>query len=176
VLTSLYKWYNYAITGNHEYIGGVDDAVNYLEEHGLKIIRDSSILINNSLYIVGREDKDKYTFTKQKRKTINDLTQNIDKEKPIILLDHQPFNLNSTIKAGIDVQISGHTHHGQLWPFNYITNKIFEISSGYKQKGNTHFFVSTGFGTWGPPVRLGNRPEIIELTLIFNNNKATSIN
>jgi predicted MPP superfamily phosphohydrolase len=166
---------NYAITGNHEYIGGIDDAVNYLEEHGLKIIRDSSILINNSVYIIGREDKDKYTFTRQKRKTIHELTQSINKEKPIILLDHQPFNLDSAVKTGIDLQLSGHTHHGQLWPFNYITNKVFELSRGYKQKENTHILVSSGFGTWGPPVRIGNRPEIIELTLTFKNNKAPSI-
>ena len=83
------------------------------------------------------------------------------------MLDHQPYNLDVATEEGVDFQISGHTHHGQLWPFNYITQRIFEVSRGYKQKGNSHFYVSTGFGTWGPPVRVGNRPEILEITLEF---------
>ena len=70
--------------------------------------------------------------------------------------------------AGIDLQLSGHTHYGQLWPFNYITNVVYELSYGYMQIGQTHFYVSSGFGTWGPPVRLGNRPEIVQIKLIFD--------
>ncbi len=157
----------YAITGNHEYIGGAEQAVKYLEEHGIQIIRDSSILINNSFYLTGREDRDKNSFTKTPRKQVAELTDSLDKTKPILLLDHQPYHLDVAEQAGIDLQISGHTHHGQLWPLGYITKKIFEISRGYKKKGNSHFYVSTGFGTWGPPVRIGNRPEILEFTLKF---------
>ncbi len=157
----------YGITGNHEYIGGAEDAVKYLEEHGIKILRDTSTLINNSFYVVGREDRDKTNFTGIARKQPGELTAYLEKEKPIILLDHQPYHLEEAQKAGVDLQISGHTHHGQLWPFNYITKKIFEVSSGYKKKGDSHFYVSNGFGTWGPPVRLGNRPEIMEFTLNF---------
>ena len=85
----------------------------------------------------------------------------------MILLDHQPFQLEEGAQAGVDLQLSGHTHHGQLWPFNYITDKVYENSWGYLAKGNTHIYVSSGIGTWGPPVRLGNRPEIVELTLVF---------
>ncbi|MBI9063417.1 MAG: metallophosphoesterase, partial [Marinilabiliaceae bacterium] len=96
-----------------------------------------------------------------------ELLKDTDHQLPIILLDHQPFNLDEAASAAVDLQISGHTHHGQLWPFGYLTEKIFEVSRGYKQKGNTHFMVSTGFGTWGPPVRTGNRPEILEITLHF---------
>ncbi len=157
----------YAITGNHEYIGGADDAVQYLQQHGIQFLRDTSILIDNSFYLVGREDKEKNTFTQIPRKTVQDLLATLDMQKPIVMLDHQPYNLNVATEAGIDFQISGHTHHGQLWPFNYITQRIFEVSRGYKQKGNSHFYVSTGFGTWGPPVRVGNRPEILEITLEF---------
>ncbi|MBN2165337.1 MAG: metallophosphoesterase [Marinilabiliaceae bacterium] len=157
----------YAVTGNHEYIGGVDRACEYLSNHGLKILRDTSVLIDESFYIVGRDDKDKIRFSNKNRKEISELVDELDKTKPIILLDHQPYNLHKSELAGVDLQISGHTHHGQLWPFGYITQKIFEISKGYKQKGNTHFYVSTGFGTWGPPVRLGNRPEIIVINLTF---------
>lgn len=157
----------YAITGNHEYIGGVENAVEYLQKHGIRILRDTSIFIDDSFYLVGREDKEKNTFTQIPRKTVQDLLATLDMQKPIVMLDHQPYNLDVATEAGIDFQISGHTHHGQLWPFNYITQRIFEVSRGYKQKGNSHFYVSTGFGTWGPPVRVGNRPEILEITLEF---------
>lgn len=155
----------YAITGNHEYFGGVEQKINYLTSHGVKMLRDSVVLIDSSFYIVGRNDRQSNYSTGKQRMTISDLTKSIDKTKPIILLDHQPFNLNESAENGIDLQISGHTHHGQLWPFNYITNAIFELSSGYKKIGNTHFIVSNGYGTWGPPMRLGNRPEILVIDL-----------
>ena len=91
----------------------------------------------------------------------------VDKSLPIILMDHQPFKLDEAVRNGVDVQLSGHTHHGQLWPFHFITKKVYELSWGYKLKGNTHVYVSSGVGTWGPPVRTGNRPEIVHLRLRF---------
>jgi predicted MPP superfamily phosphohydrolase len=156
----------YASTGNHEYIGGADRSVKYLEDHGINVLRDTSLLINNQFYIIGREDRDKTRVTGA-RKDIDQLIMSLDKSKPLIMLDHQPYNLEKAQEAGIDLQISGHTHHGQLWPFGYITKRIFELSRGYLQKENSHFIVSTGFGTWGPPVRTGNRPEILEINLTF---------
>jgi predicted MPP superfamily phosphohydrolase len=157
----------FAITGNHEYIGGVDRTVKYLSTHGLTLLRDSVVLIDSTFYIAGREDRDKQRMTGVNRKSVDELLNSIDHTKPIILLDHQPYDLDVAQAAGVDVQISGHTHHGQLWPFGYITEKIFEVSRGYKQKSDSHFYVSTGFGTWGPPVRTGNRPEIIVMNLTF---------
>ena len=82
-------------------------------------------------------------------------------------MDHQPFGLHEAVEQGVDVQLSGHTHHGQLWPFNAITNAVYELSWGYKKIEQTHIYVSSGVGTWGPPVRLGNTPEIIHLRLTF---------
>ena len=156
----------YAITGNHEYFGGVEKKINYLKAHGVKVLRDSTILIENSFYLIGRDDRQSNYSTGRQRKSINELVESRDKTKPIILLDHQPFKLNESAENGIDLQISGHTHHGQLWPFNYITNAIYEVSSGYKKIGNTQFIVSNGYGTWGPPMRLGNRPEILVIDLM----------
>ena len=89
----------------------------------------------------------------------------VDASKPIILMDHQPFHLRETNNSGIDLQISGHTHHGQIWPLQLITKRIFEKSWGYVKKNGVHYYVSSGFGTWGPPVRLGNRPEIVEINI-----------
>jgi uncharacterized protein len=158
----------YAITGNHEYIGGVEPAVKYLHDHGVNILRDTALLIDQRFYLVGREDRDRPRFTGKTRKELNVLMEEVDHSRPVILMDHQPFNLELSVKQGVDLQLSGHTHHGQLWPFNYVTEAMYEISSGYRMIGNTHFYVSNGFGTWGPPVRLGNRPEIVQIILRFD--------
>ncbi len=156
-----------AITGNHEYIGGVNAACDYLVEHRIIMLRDDVIKIADSFYVVGREDRSFNRGPKRQRKSIEGLIQGLDKSLPIILMDHQPFHLEEAAKNNIDLQISGHTHHGQLWPFNLITKRIFEVSWGYKKKGSTHFYVSCGVGSWGPPVRIGNRPEIMHIKITF---------
>lgn len=157
----------YAITGNHEYFGGVEAAVQYLKAHGVTVLRDSVANINSSLYLVGREDRSINRIIGRQRKTLAELMAHTNKQLPVILLDHQPFKLNEAAENGFDLQLSGHTHHGQLWPLNYITQKVYEKSWGYLKKGNTHIYVSCGVGTWGPPVRLGNRPEILNIKLDF---------
>ena len=157
----------YGITGNHEYIGGVEEATAYLVEHGVRMLRDSTVTVNDALVLVGREDRSISQFAEKQRRPLDDLLRGVDRRKAVVLLDHQPFRLDEGATAGVDLQLSGHTHHGQLWPLNYITRKIYENSWGYLAKGNTHIYVSSGLGTWGPPVRLGNRPEIVELTLVF---------
>jgi predicted MPP superfamily phosphohydrolase len=161
------KWGVYGITGNHEYIGGVEPAVNYLEKHGVIMLRDTAVKINNSFFIVGREDRSINQFAGKRRKKLNEIMEKVDKSYPIIMMDHQPFGLNEAVENGIDLQLSGHTHHGQLWPFNYITEMVYEVSWGYKKKGNTHFYVSSGYGGWGPPIRLGSRTEIVNIKLEF---------
>ena len=159
----------YAITGNHEYIGGAGAAVDYLEKHCIKMLRDTAVLVNGQFYLVGRDDRDKVRFTGKPRKELQEVMKDVDLSYPVILMDHQPFNLSKAADLGVDLQLSGHTHHGQIWPFNYITKAIYELSWGYKKIKNTHFYVSCGFGTWGPPVRLGNRPEVVIIHLTFNN-------
>jgi len=157
----------YAITGNHEYIGGADAAIRYLTENGIIMLRDSSVFVENSFYLVGRDDRDKTRFTGKKRKELSELLKGVDNSFPIILMDHQPFNLQKAADLGVDLQLSGHTHHGQIWPLNYVTRAIYDVSWGSKKIGNTQFYVSSGFGTWGPPVRLGNTPEIVLINLSF---------
>jgi predicted MPP superfamily phosphohydrolase len=162
------KYGVYAVTGNHEYIGGVEPAVKYLSEHGINILRDDTVLIENSFYIAGREDRASRGFAGINRKPLDHILRDINKNLPVILMDHQPAKLNEAELNGIDLQLSGHTHHGQLWPFNFITKKIYEISTGYGKKTNTHYYVSNGAGTWGPPIRTGSRPEIVEIIINFN--------
>ena len=158
----------YAITGNHEYIGGAAEAVAYLTAHNIKFLSDTVELIDNRFYLAGREDRDKPRFTGKQRKPLADVLKGSDPKYPLILMDHQPFQLSKPQELGVDLQLSGHTHHGQMWPFNYITNAIYEVSRGYLKKGNTNIYVSCGYGTWGPPLRLGNRPEVVSITLHFN--------
>ena len=158
----------FAITGNHEYIGGAEAAVKYLGEHGITMLRDTALLVDGRFWLVGRDDRDKSRFTGKTRRELTDIMQKVDRTCPIILMDHQPFHLEQAVMQGVDLQLSGHTHHGQMWPFNYITSAMYELSSGYKKTGSTHFYVSNGYGTWGPPVRLGNRPEIVQIILTFD--------
>ncbi len=156
-----------AITGNHEYIGGVEEACGYLEEHGITVLRDTSVRVNSSLFVIGREDRSISQFAGKRRKPLEDLMMQVDKRFPVILMDHQPFGLDEAVRQGIDLQLSGHTHHGQIWPFQLITRAVYELSWGYLKRASTHIYVSSGVGTWGPPVRLGNTPEIVNIQLTF---------
>ena len=157
----------YAITGNHEYIGGVEAATRYLLEHEITLLRDSVVKIDDAFFLVGREDRSIAGFTGRRRLPLDQLLTQVDTSLPVILMDHQPFELEQVSSRNIDLQISGHTHHGQLWPFNFITKAVYEVSWGYKNKDGTHIYVSSGVGTWGPPVRTGNRPEIVNIKLYF---------
>ena len=158
----------YAIAGNHEYIGGIQRTIPYLESININILRDKILTLPNGVQLVGRDDRDNRRMGEETgRKTLKELMTNLDKSFPVIVMNHQPFNLEEAEKEGVDLHLSGHTHHGQLWPFNYVTKAIFELSWGYLKKGDTNFYVSSGFGSWGPPVRIGNTPEVVVFNLKF---------
>jgi len=161
------KYGVYSINGNHEFINGVESCVRYAEKFGIKFLRDSHILIDSSFYVIGREDSAMPQFTGTQRKPLEVIVKNIPANYPKILLDHTPFKLEQAQQNGIDLQLSGHTHHGQIWPANLITKMIYEISWGYKKKGNTHYYVTSGAGTWGPPVRTGSSSEIVNIKVTF---------
>lgn len=158
----------YSITGNHEYIGGVEEAVAFLTRHGITVLRDSVTSIMNAIYVVGREDHDQRRFGGSGKKPLHELLQDVERTKPVIVMDHQPTTLDESVQNKVDLHLSGHTHHGQIWPLNLLTRKIYQLSWGYEKRGTTHIYVSSGFGTWGPPVRIGSHPEIVELILNFN--------
>lgn len=159
----------YAIPGNHEYIGGIDPALNYLRAHEITVLRDEAVLVGNSFYLVGRDDISRERFfAGEPRKSLDALLSQVDMSRPIVMLDHQPFDLQKVADDGrVDIQFSGHTHNGQMWPFNYVTGLIFEKSWGERKIKNTIFYVSSGWGTWGPPIRLGNTPEIVHVKVRF---------
>ncbi len=155
----------FGITGNHEYIGGMERARAYLREHGIHILQDEVIEVAG-LIIAGRDDISSSRFGRQ-RKTLSEILKDIDEKKCLILLDHQPKKLSEAQKNGVDLQFSGHTHNGQLWPLNLIVKRLFELPVGYKKKGHTHIFVSPGVGTWWPPVRTNARPDILCVDVEF---------
>lgn len=162
------KYGIYAVPGNHEFIGDIRKSAKYLEEHGIIVLRDSVLEIDDGFYLIGREDISGARFNGTKRKSLDELKQKIDIDLPTILMDHQPVALDESERAGVDLHLSGHTHHAQLWPLNFITKAMYKISWGYEKFGGTHFYVSSGYGTWGPPVRIGNTPEIVVFEVKFD--------
>ncbi|XEC95412.1 metallophosphoesterase [Paenibacillus tarimensis] len=160
----------YAVLGNHEYMGGhVKEFAERLREAGVDVLFDESVRIGDALYVIGRKDKSAESprFGGTGRKPLAELLEEVDPAYPLILMDHQPYHLKQAAEAGIDISLSGHTHRGQLTPNHWITRRLFELDWGYKQFGRLHAFVSSGYGMWGPPLRIGSRAEIIELTVHF---------
>ena len=153
----------YAIRGNHEYYSGKPKAIaGYLKASGITVLIDSACLVDNSFYIIGRDDR-----TNSKRKPLSEMVQGLDKDIPKILLDHQPFKLKDAEQNGIDLQLSGHTHDGQFFPGNLYVKKMFELGHGYLKKGKTHYYISSGLGIWGPHYRIGTQSELVEIRLKY---------
>jgi uncharacterized protein len=158
----------YACLGNHEYIGGhVTDYVERMKAIGIEVLTDRVVSIGDSFYVAGRKDKAAERFSKEGRLPLEELLQDVDKTKPIILLDHQPYGLGAAAEAGVDLMLSGHTHRGQMAPNHLITRRLFELDWGYLRKGVMHALVSSGYGFWGPPIRLGSRSEILDVRVHF---------
>ena len=157
----------YAITGNHEFIGGAGRTIPYIESKGIRVLKDEVVILDGGIQLVGRIDRDSFRFYNTERMPLGELMRQADTSKPVILLDHQPFRLQESVEYGVDLQLSGHTHNGQMWPLNYVTSLIYELSYGYLKKGNTNFIVSSGYGLWGPRVRSGSRSEVLLINIQF---------
>jgi uncharacterized protein len=158
----------YAITGNHEFIGGGSRTIPYIESKGIRVLKDEMVILDGGIQLIGRIDRDSRRFYGKERLPLAELMKQADTTKPVILLDHQPFQLDESAKFGVDLQLSGHTHNGQMWPLNYVTAMIYELSYGYLKKGNTNFIVSSGYGLWGPRVRSASRSEVLLINVNFN--------
>ncbi len=157
----------YAVLGNHEYYGGhLKEYVRMMMEIGIPVLRDESVLLDQSIQLIGRKDKTAERSAGGRQPVIS-LTSKLDHHLPMIMMDHQPYQYELAATAGIDLLLSGHTHKGQMAPNHWITRKLFELDWGYKLKGKMHAIVSSGFGTWGPPIRIGSRSEIVEIVITF---------
>lgn len=162
----------FAITGNHEFIGGGSRTIPYIESKGIRVLKDEVVTIEGGIQIAGRLDRDSKRFYGLDRLPLSQLLADTDPSRPLILLDHQPYHLDDAVDNGVDLQLSGHTHNGQMWPLNLITSRHFELGYGYMKKENTQFIVSSGFGLWGPRVRIGSRSEVLLLNISFTNTAA----
>lgn len=147
----------YASTGNHEYRLNGEEKIKWLSnEAGLTVLRDSALFVANSFYVVGRED-DKAPH----KKKLSDILSKVDKSFPVLVMNHEPHFLEEEADNKVDVAFYGHTHDGQLFPANLLVKTMYELSHGYKKKGNTHIFVSSGLGLSGPQYRIGTISEIM---------------
>ena len=159
-LTSTYGVYG--VLGNHEYYGKkISEFVEEMEHANVKILRDETIRIENALLLTGQEDR-----TNKDRKQLDALK--LTDDLPWFVMNHTPNDLITPAKIGVDFHMSGHTHKGQLWPNQYITARVFELDYGYKMKGKMHTLVSSGFGFWGPPMRIGSRSELWVIDINFH--------
>jgi len=164
----------FAITGNHEFIGGANRTIPYIESRGIRVLKDEMVTLPGGIQLIGRLDRDSRRFMGIERQSLDELMKKADTSRAVILLDHQPFHLDESVKKGVDLQLSGHTHNGQMWPLNYVTAWIYELSYGYLKKGKTQFIVSSGYGLWGPRVRSGSRSEVLLININFSGERTSS--
>lgn len=153
-----------AVTGNHEWISGVDKSVAWEESCGIRVLRDRAVDLGPCV-VAGREDVAGSRFGGGQGVPLDRILAGIDRSKPLIVLDHQPVRIQEAVDARADLLLCGHTHHGQFWPFQLITENMFPVSHGHKQFDKTHVDVSCGAGAWGPQVRTSSRSEIVLITL-----------
>lgn len=151
----------YTVLGNHEFYAGQSDG-SFFDRAGMTVLCDSAVVIDNSFTLAGRCDSHLSS-----RKSVHDLLVSAPDSLPLILVDHRPTDFDRVIMTKADVQLSGHTHNGQLFPINLITRKVYELSWGYMKKRNTHFFVSSGASLWGPHVRTTGKSEIMVIDIDF---------
>ena len=156
----------YACLGNHEYYSGEPRAEQFYRDAGITLLRDSAAVIDSSIVIIGRDDR-----MNRRRKSLKELVDShplLGKgqgEAFTIVLDHQPYHLEEAEAAGMDFQLSGHTHRGQVWPVSWITDVLYDCSWGEHQRGDTRYYVSSGLGIWGALFRIGTQSEYVVATL-----------
>ena len=139
----------------------------FLEDSNIHILEDESVLINDSFYVIGRKDASLTEKIHETRKAPAQLTEGLDRDKPIIMIDHQPKELQELADAGIDLDLCGHTHDGQTFPGNFTIKLMWENPCGLLMKGNMTNITTSGAGVWGPAMRLGTDSEICSIDIHF---------
>ena len=176
------KYGVYAVYGNHD----IDEKIlmgftfdwggkqlhsekmtNFMKECNIKLINDESVLINDEFYLVGRRDTDKPGTEDGTRAEISELTKDLDKTKPIFVLSHEPDELQKTADAGADIDFSGQTHDGQLFPGNLTIGLFWENPCGMIKKDNMYSIVTSGVGVYGTFMRVGTDAEICSVDIDF---------
>ncbi|WP_309121458.1 metallophosphoesterase [Paenibacillus sp.] len=156
----------YAVTGNHDPFGGSGGAAfaEAMASSGIRMLMDETLDVGGELTLVGRLDRSAGRYG-LRRADLEPLLAGADRRRPVVLMDHQPLGFAEAEAAGVDLMLSGHTHRGQLAPGHLITRRLFDLDWGYVSRGAFHAIVSSGYGFWGPPIRIGSRSEWIQITL-----------
>lgn len=176
------KYGVYACYGNHDIsekiLGGFtfrtgktrtqDDRMEeFLSKAGINLLTDKSVLVDDAFYIVGRRDYEKPGIEGE-RKSIAELTENLDKSKPIIVIDNEPKELQEKADSGVDIDLGGHTHNGQMFPGNLTIKLLWENPAGCIKKDDMYSIVTSGVGVWGPNMRVGTDSEIVSIDVQFS--------
>ena len=150
----------YAVTGNHEFYSGIDKAVEFTEKAGFRMLRNEGIAIGGLVNIAGVDDPTAKGFGLGGNIAEEEIFGRFSNKNPTILLKHRPM-ISAKSMGRFDLQLSGHLHKGQIFPFSLITALVFPYHDGlFKFGGHSYLYVSRGTGTWGPPVRFLSPPEI----------------
>jgi predicted MPP superfamily phosphohydrolase len=144
----------YFSIGNHERYEDLEDILQRLKRLGVKVLRSRTAGLEQ-VQLIGIDDSDNPSQVERELATLE-----VDKNKFVLLLYHRPRGLTAAAAAGVDLMISGHTHNGQIVPFNFVVGRVFEQTVGLFKEGLTQLYVSPGTGTWGPVMRLGSRGEV----------------
>ena len=169
------KYGVYFVLGNHDkgYYKSAHrgfDEKELLEEltkAGVVVLRDEAVLIDNTFYVIGRQDFSEVNEKHGKRQSMEELTANLDKEKYMIVLDHQPADFENQAKSEVDLVLSGHTHCGQLFPFNQVGKWIKANDSvyGYERRNKTDFIVTSGISSWAIKFKTGTKSEFVIINI-----------
>ena len=159
----------FACPGNHEFFSGLERNLACLESCGITVLEDEAVEVPGAFILVGRRDPSSLK-SREQRLSIQAIldASGPAPDLPLIVLDHQPIALEEAERAGAALQVSGHTHDGQVFPIGLINGLIYEHNYGLLRRGETHIYVTSGAGTWGPPIRIGSRAEIVRVELRFD--------
>ena len=139
----------------------------FLEKAGITLLRDEYTLIDNSFYMYGRPDYERPGRGIDERKSPQEITADMDLSLPVLVIDHEPRELQELADAGVDADLCGHTHDGQLFPGNLTIKLMWENACGYLKKDNMHSIVTSGVGLFGPNMRVGTKSEICDIMIHF---------
>ncbi|QNS15021.1 metallophosphoesterase [Mannheimia bovis] len=146
----------YATLGNHDFFGGQKSIAQEIRNAGIQVLWDQAVEINGKFTIIGRNDD-----LVKDRPSTEALLQDVNSKLPVFLLDHRPTEIEKHAKLPIDIQVSGHAHKGQVFPASIITSLMYRLHYSYEKIGLGHYFVTSGYGFWGVPMRLGSQSEVM---------------
>lgn len=158
-------WGVWAVAGNHEFYAGLERAVEIMKRAQVKVLRNERKILPGGLQILGIDDPAGSKRLRNPAPEVNALFSNLEIDKPSIFLCHQPIYFAEAAAHGIGLQLSGHTHGGQLFPIILISRLFYPLVPGLHKEKDSYLYVSRGVGTWGPPLRLGSPPELVLLKL-----------